>query len=85
MSNTLILFPKNLADGPARSSASESPAGRNRRFRLSVPATTNRQGDCHDHTVRDGKLIATEVYFGWDLPHAAPRGGFTENKGQGHA
>jgi len=37
------------------------------------------------HTVRDGKLIATEVYFGWDLPHQAPQGGFVENEGQGHA
>ena len=37
------------------------------------------------HTVRDGKLIATEVYFGWDLPHQAPEGGFIENDGQGHA
>jgi ketosteroid isomerase-like protein len=37
------------------------------------------------HTVRNGKLIATEVYFGWDLPHKAPQGGFIENEGQGHA
>jgi len=37
------------------------------------------------HTVRDSKLIATEVYFGWDLPHKAPRGGFIDNEGQGHA
>jgi ketosteroid isomerase-like protein len=28
------------------------------------------------HKVRDGKIIATEVYFGWDLPHPAPSGGF---------
>jgi ketosteroid isomerase-like protein len=28
------------------------------------------------HTVRDGKLAATEVYFGWDLPHKAKQGGF---------
>lgn len=28
------------------------------------------------HTVRDGQLVATEVYFGWDLPHKAPIGGF---------
>jgi hypothetical protein len=27
------------------------------------------------HTVRDGQLSATEVYFGWDLPHKAPSGG----------
>lgn len=37
------------------------------------------------HTVRDGKLVATEVYFGWDLPHRAAPGGFIENDGQGHA
>lgn len=28
------------------------------------------------HTARDGKLVNTEVYFGWDLPHKAPPGGF---------
>jgi hypothetical protein len=37
------------------------------------------------HTVRYGKLVATEVYFGWDLPHKAPRGGFIENDGEGQA
>jgi SnoaL-like domain len=37
------------------------------------------------YTVRDGKLIATEVYFGWDLPHKAPAGGFIDNDGEGHA
>ena len=37
------------------------------------------------HTVREGKLVATEVYFGWDLPHRAPGGGFLENDGAGHA
>jgi hypothetical protein len=37
------------------------------------------------HIVRNGKLIATEVYFGWDIPHKAPQGGFIENEGQGHA
>jgi ketosteroid isomerase-like protein len=26
------------------------------------------------HTVRDGKLVATEVYFGWNLPHDVPPG-----------
>jgi hypothetical protein len=26
------------------------------------------------HTVRGGKLLATEVYFGWDVPHKAPTG-----------
>jgi len=37
------------------------------------------------HTVRDGKLVATEVYFGWDLPHKVPRGTHVDNEGQGHA
>jgi hypothetical protein len=37
------------------------------------------------HTVRDGKLVATEVYFGWDLPHKVPRGTHVENAGHGHA
>lgn len=32
--------------------------------------------NCEVHTVRDGKLVATEVYFGWDLPHKAEPGGF---------
>lgn len=31
------------------------------------------------HTVRDGKLIATEVYFGWDVPHKAPAGTHVED------
>src|SRR5262245_25129340 len=26
------------------------------------------------HTVRGGKLAATEVYFGWNVPHDVPRG-----------
>jgi hypothetical protein len=37
------------------------------------------------HTVRNGKLVATEVYFGWDLPHKVPWGTHVENEGQGHA
>jgi len=38
--------------------------------------------NCELHTVRNGKLIATEVYFGWDLPHKAPFGGFVAKAGQ---
>jgi hypothetical protein len=30
------------------------------------------------HKTRDGKLVATEVYFGWDLPHPAAHGGFVK-------
>ncbi len=26
-------------------------------------------------TVKDGKLVEVEVYFGWSLPHEAPPGG----------
>jgi hypothetical protein len=37
------------------------------------------------HTVRNGKLIATEVYFGWNLPHQVPTGKHADNVGQGHA
>jgi len=27
-------------------------------------------------TVRDGKITSAEVYFGWNVPHDAPEGGF---------
>jgi ketosteroid isomerase-like protein len=27
-------------------------------------------------TIRDGKVIEAEVYFGWTIPHEAPEGGF---------
>jgi ketosteroid isomerase-like protein len=30
--------------------------------------------NCEMYTVRNGKLVATEVYFGWDLPHHVPQG-----------
>jgi len=29
-------------------------------------------------TVRDGKIVDVEVYFGWSLPHQAEEGGFVE-------
>lgn len=48
-------------------------------------STGKRFRNCEVHTVRDGKLVSTEVYFGWDLPHRAPPGGFIENDGAGHA
>jgi ketosteroid isomerase-like protein len=41
--------------------------------------------NCEMHTVRDGKLVATEVYFGWKLPHQVPPGAHAESAGQGHA
>jgi hypothetical protein len=37
------------------------------------------------HTVRNGMLVSTEVYFGWDVPHKVPKGTHIENDGQGHA
>jgi ketosteroid isomerase-like protein len=32
--------------------------------------------NCEVHAVRGGKVVSVEVYFGWDLPHKAPPGGF---------
>lgn len=32
-------------------------------------------------SVRDGKITNVEVYFGWDVPHEAPRGGFVAVEG----
>jgi ketosteroid isomerase-like protein len=29
-------------------------------------------------TIRDRHIVDVEVYFGWSLPHRAPRGGFVE-------
>jgi ketosteroid isomerase-like protein len=29
-------------------------------------------------TVRDGKIVEVEVYFGWSLPHRAADGGFVD-------
>jgi ketosteroid isomerase-like protein len=29
-------------------------------------------------TVRDGKIVEAEVYFGWSIPHAAAAGGFID-------
>ena len=37
------------------------------------------------YTVRAGKLVATEVYFGWDIPHKAPLSTHVESQGEGHA
>jgi ketosteroid isomerase-like protein len=36
--------------------------------------------NCEVHIVRAGKLIATEVYFGWDIPHKAADGGFIDER-----
>jgi hypothetical protein len=36
--------------------------------------------NCEVHKVHDGKITSTEVYFGWDLPHRAPKGGFVNDQ-----
>ncbi|QQO16765.1 nuclear transport factor 2 family protein [Bradyrhizobium diazoefficiens] len=41
--------------------------------------------NCEVHTVRDGRLVATEVYFGWDIPHKVPDGQHIGSDGKGHA
>ncbi len=43
-------------------------------------AGEHRFQNCEVHTVRDGKLVETEVYFGWDVPHKAPNGGFIDKQ-----
>jgi ketosteroid isomerase-like protein len=30
--------------------------------------------NCEVYAVRNGQLVATEVYFGWDVPHKVPKG-----------
>jgi ketosteroid isomerase-like protein len=30
-------------------------------------------------TVRNGKIVDVEVYFGWSIPHEVPEGGFKES------
>jgi hypothetical protein len=32
------------------------------------------------HRVVDGRIVETQVHFGWDLPHRAPQGGFIEGE-----
>ncbi len=34
-------------------------------------------------TVRNGQVHDVEVYFGWDIPHEAPPGGFVDKEGSG--
>ncbi|GGI26713.1 hypothetical protein GCM10010987_40770 [Bradyrhizobium guangdongense] len=29
-------------------------------------------------TARGGQIVRVEVYWGWDIPHKAPKGGFIE-------
>lgn len=35
------------------------------------------------HRVRDGRIVETQVFFGWSLPHAAPAGGFIDGDKDG--
>jgi hypothetical protein len=48
-------------------------------------ARGHRFRNCEVTTVREGKIVRVEVYFGWDIPHKAQKGGFVENAGAGHA
>jgi len=34
--------------------------------------------NCELHVARDGKLVSVEVYFGWNIPHPAPKGQFID-------
>ena len=45
--------------------------------------TNKRFRNAELHKVRDGKLVDTQVYFGWDLPHKAPAGAFIDRKDEG--
>jgi ketosteroid isomerase-like protein len=47
--------------------------------------TGKRFRNCELHTVRSGKLVSTDVFFGWDLPHKAAFGRHIDNDGSGHA
>jgi hypothetical protein len=31
-------------------------------------------------TLRNGKIVDVEVYFGWSIPHEAPEGGFIDKR-----
>ena len=44
-------------------------------------STGRRLRNSEVYTVRGGKLVATEVYFGWDVPHKVPGGMHVENAG----
>lgn len=46
-----------------------------------LTSTGKRFRNCEAYTVRNGKLLATEVYFGWDLPHKVLRGVHDESSG----
>lgn len=33
------------------------------------------------HRVRDGRIVETQVFFGWGVPHPAPAGAFIDDEG----
>jgi hypothetical protein len=36
------------------------------------------------HRVQNGRIVETQVYFGWNVPHEAMPGGFIGDNGEGH-
>lgn len=38
--------------------------------------------NCERHSAQDGKLVAVEVYFGWNLPHPAQPGRCVDPQGE---
>jgi ketosteroid isomerase-like protein len=61
---TEMTFIRGAEDGPWAFIVYEGVAG-GKRFR-----------NTELHRVENGKIVETEVYFGWNIPHDAPRGGF---------
>jgi hypothetical protein len=45
--------------------------------------TGKRFRNCEVHIVQSGKLVSTEVYFGWNVPHNVPAGKHADNEGAG--
>lgn len=37
------------------------------------------------HRVENGRIVETQVYFGWDVPHKAEPGGFLQDDANGHS
>jgi ketosteroid isomerase-like protein len=48
-------------------------------------STGRRFRNCEVHTIRGGKLVATEVYFGWNVPHPVPHGTHAEKETQSYS
>ena len=60
-------FVRMTCDGPRVFAVYEGRSTSGRRFR-----------NCEIVTVRGGRITDVEVYFGWDVPHEAPDGGFID-------